>query len=69
MLMYFLFLFHLKSVIIFLLSVLLYLPIDQMSCTSLHVWVIKQSYIGETTRHLKTRANEHLKTYKDKSQV
>ena len=27
------------------------------------------SYIGETTRHLKTRANEHLKTNKDKSQV
>lgn len=27
------------------------------------------SYIGETTRHLKTRVNEHLKTHKEKSQV
>ena len=27
------------------------------------------SYIGETTRHMKTRASEHLKTNKEKSQV
>ena len=26
-------------------------------------------YIGETTRHLKTRVNEHLKVNKEKSQI